>query len=145
MARVVSQISPKTVLQNVKNGTRTKFWAAGIKIDKYAMDDIQNITTRYLSPQEVEVRISTRNWYSSDSIYSLTVILEDGRELSRSETNEMGLKFFDSEYLAEKYFLYASTNLHKNVKDVLKLHDMFYEKIKIKAPDFVEYIDAEHT
>lgn len=140
--RKVQQISPKTVLKKVKSGERTKFWASGFKIEKYAGDETQFIYTKFLEPQEVTVTYDDfdNKWVGADSIVRLLIFLDDGTKLSRYESNERGINFYDTQELAEKHFIDATYNLFKQVETPIRLYQRYRDKIEKADPAFLSIL-----
>jgi len=140
MARKVTQVSPKTVINQTQKGIRNKFWASGFKIDKYASGgETQHISTSFLEPQEVSIELTPiSNWGTDTSTDRITMVLSDGTKLPRWKATQKGIAFFKTKELAEQYFLVATHNLFSNTKDVLKLHSYFLGKVSAQNPSFTE-------
>ena len=141
MARVVTQVSPKTVLRSaIKNENKT-FWVAGIRFDKYAGDEKQHITVDYIEPQEAMIELDKKSvWYDEDSISRINIITKKGLKLSRWESNSKGIKFFKTRDDAEKYFLYVSNDIIKKMKNILNIHNDLYKKMSMECPSFIESV-----
>jgi len=141
MSRVITQVSPKTVLRSAMKKENKRFWVSGIRIEKYAGDEKQHVDVDYIEPQEVSIEIGDRRyWHGDDSITRLTLIMKDGTKLSRWEANSKGIKFFKTRDDAEKYFLYVSDDIIKKMNDILNIHDDLYKKISIDYPSFIESV-----
>ncbi len=138
MSRKVTQVSPKTVIRHKENGTRDTIWAAGLKFDKYAGDEVQHISADYFEPQEVQIELAEQSkWGSSTSADRLTMITNNGEKIARWQATSKGVKFFKTQELAEQYFLFVTHNLFKKTESVMKLHSQFLDKLSHDCPHFV--------
>ena len=136
MARVVSQISPNTILKRTDINGSIEVWASGIKVDKWTSNDGQSYTFKIIKPQLVKTRISTiRSW---SNIGRLSIELEDGKLLAWWEANDAGIKFFNTREDAERHFLYYSNNLLNQQNEIIKLHDYLYNEYNEVEPQFIK-------
>jgi len=138
MSRKVTQIAPKTIINQFLKGTRKTVWAAGFKLNKYAGDEIQYISTQYFTPQEVKLKIdSISKWGSEFGADRISIETKEGKVYTRWQSTELGIKFFRTQELAEQYFLLASNNLFEQTKDVLYIREKLYKQISQTNPHFI--------
>jgi len=138
MGRKVTQVSPKTVIKHVENNINDTIWASGFKIDKYHGSEMQHINTSYFEPQQVKIKLSEKSRWGTDFSYDrIVMVTEDGNEITRWKAVDMGVKFFKTKELAEQYFLLVTHNLYTKTENVMKLHNIFLDKISQDNPHFV--------
>jgi hypothetical protein len=148
MARKVQQMSTATVVKKVVDGKQDTFWVSGLKIDKWAGDETQHITTYYIEPQEVKVDVGdTPRWgseYAADRITMLDVRMPDGSTkdmMRRWEANQYGIKFFKDEEHAKKYFLVVTKNLYDATARANEQYKLIHAEIEQKAPSFIRDLE----
>lgn len=132
--REVEQMSYKTVINRVNSKKQNRFWISGSKLEKYSYSEGQQFSFNFTVPQEVTVEIEP--WkYNKNAICNLVIMDYDGnREIKGLEFSTMGIKFFQTEDLAQQYFILQSNKLRNLLQPMLDKCD---EIQKIRASNEV--------
>lgn len=148
MARLVSRISVKTIINQYHSNNKKTIFIAGMKVDKWTHGDDQYSNIKFCIPQEVDITIipQTNNRVSDNSICRIYIDnfkLNDGTscELKGWELCRYGIKFFHTQYDAEKYFLEKTHKLFNLINPITQLYNELYSKINYVDSNFIDKIN----
>ena len=147
MARIVSRMSVKTVINQIKKGTRDKIWISGTKFDRWSSGDEQFMNIKFARPQEVSIVHIGNSWSSDNSISTLLIkdFKTENNEIKTLKSIEMcdyGIKFFKNQESAEKYFLEKTHKLFTLVNPMFALYKELQFNIKNVDPHFIALLET---
>lgn len=148
MGRRVSRINVKTVISQLLAQKRSKFWISGLKIDKWSISDEQNFDFAFAVPQEIELIINEQSRWASDYSISRIETLEfkcsDGsiRPLKGWDLCRYGVRFFDTQENAEKYFVEKTNKLYNLINPINLVYNELYAKVKYSDSNFIEQLNS---
>ena len=148
MARIVSRMSVKTVINQIKKGTRDKIWISGTKCDRWYSGDEQFMNIKFAKPQEVSIVYVGNSWSGDNSLSTLIIkdFKTENNEIKALKSREMydyGIKFFKNQESAEKYFLEKTHKLFTLVNPMYALYKELQFNIKNADPHFIELLETE--